>query len=521
MNLKISRVFVTALAVLSFSVAPFAQQPADVAKPDAAKPGAAATEAKAAPKVAEETAPIVTHHEVHAGGKLLKYTATVGLMPLKNEKGETEANIFYMAYTLDQPEGTKTKRPLMFSFNGGPGAASVWLHLGAIGPRQIKMQPEGFMPAPPYQVTDNNDTWLTQTDLVFLDTVGTGYSRAVKPELRPKFLGVQGDIKSVGEFIRLYLTRYERWSSPLFLVGESYGTTRASGLSGYLLQHGIALNGIVLVSAVLNFETLEFVPGNDLPYQLYLPSYTATAWYHKKLDSSLGDLKTALKASEQFAAGPYADALAKGDRLTAQEHQQIVEGLAKFTGLSKIYIEQSNLRVDEPHFTRELLRDERKSAGRIDSRFSGVESDGVAETSTYDPFVSAIVPPYTAAVNSYIRGELGYKSDEEYYVLGGGFHHNEWDWGNAREGFPNVTGSLRTAFAQNPYMKLFVANGYFDLATPYFATEYTFAHMGLQPDEKKRISAGYYEAGHMMYVRQSDMQKLHSDVANFIGSALQ
>ena len=322
---------------------------------DTSKPAANKEQAPPA-KPAPETPPVVTHHELRSGGQTLKYTATVGLMPLKNEKGEVEANIFYVAYTLDLPEAERAKRPLMFSFNGGPGSASIWLHLGAIGPRKVQMQPEGFLPAPPYHVVDNENTWLTKTDLVFIDPIGTGYSRVTKPELLKKYLGLKGDTSAVGEFIRHYLDRYERWSSPLFLVGESYGTTRASALSGLMLErYGVSFNGIVLVSAVLNFETLEFAPGNDLPYVMYLPTYTATAWFHKKLDPSLqANLQQTLRQAEQFASGPYAQALEKGDRLSAEERATIIDGLARFTGLSKTYIDQSDLRVEESHFTKEL-----------------------------------------------------------------------------------------------------------------------------------------------------------------------
>ena len=264
----------------------------------------------------KEEPPIVTHHEIHVGGRVLHYTATAGYMPIRNEEGtEVEANIFFVAYTLDN---APPKRPLMFSFNGGPGSASIWLHLGAIGPRRVKMLPDGGMPQPPFELVDNEDTWLDQTDLVFIDPVGTGYSRATKKELAKKFFGVKGDISSVAEFIRLYLSRYQRWTSPLFLVGESYGTTRAAGLSGYLVDRGIALSGVVLVSSVLNFQTLEFTRGNDLPYILFLPSYTSTAWYHKKLPPDLQqrDLASVLSDAQQFAAGPYASALGKGDNLT-------------------------------------------------------------------------------------------------------------------------------------------------------------------------------------------------------------
>ncbi len=233
------------------------------------------------PPLPTEEAPVITHHEIRAGGRTLRYTATAGMMPLKNREGETEARIFFMAYTLDDA-GNRGRRPLTFSFNGGPGSASVWLHLGAIGPKRVPMNPDGTMPPPPYQLVDNEYTWLNQTDLVFIDPVGTGYSRVVKSEAQ-RFFGLNGDIESVGEFIRMYLSRYERWTSPLFLAGESYGTTRASALSGYLIGKGIAFNGIVLISTIMNFETADFAPGNDLPYVMFLPSYAATAWYHKKL----------------------------------------------------------------------------------------------------------------------------------------------------------------------------------------------------------------------------------------------
>ncbi len=276
-------------------------------------------------KESQETPPVVTHHEIHAGGKTLRYTATTGFLPLRNAEGDIEANIFFIAYTLDGQ--SSERRPLTFSFNGGPGSASVWLHMGAIGPRRVRMQPDGMMPAPPYQLVDNEYTWLDQTDLVFIDPVGTGYSRAMKPELKKKFLGLRGDIESVGEFIRLYLGRYERWSSPLFLVGESYGTTRAAGLSGYLVEHGIAFNGIMLISSVLNFETLEFSTGNDLPYILYLPSYATSAWYHKKLGPDLQDFQKLRTEVEQWASTGYAEALAKGDRLTPEERNAVIERL--------------------------------------------------------------------------------------------------------------------------------------------------------------------------------------------------
>src|SRR5271165_3289989 len=475
------------------------------------------SEKPAAPK---EEPPIVTHHEIHIGGRVLHYTATAGYMPIRNEEGtEVEANIFFVAYTLDNPTA---KRPLMFSFNGGPGSASIWLHLGAIGPRRVKMLPDGGMPQPPFELVDNEDTWLDQTDLVFIDPVGTGYSRAVKKDQAKKCLSVKGDISSIAEFIRLYLSRYQRWTSPLFLVGESYGTTRAAGLSGYLIDHGIALNGVVLVSSVLNFQTLEFTRGNDLPYILFLPTYTATAWYHQKLPADLQarDLASVLADAQQFAAGTYATSLGKGDSLTAQEKQSLIDQVARFTGLDRSVVDFNDMRLEQGVFCRELLKSQKLTVGRLDSRFTGDDISRVrGEGRFFDPSMSAIRPPFTATFNNYVRTELGFKSDLEYYVLGGGI--GEWDWGSAGEGFPDTSEALRLAFVKNPYMKLFVANGYYDLATPFFATQYTLDHMNLTLQQHQKITLGYYDAGHMMYIKSDSLSRLKKDVSGFLGSALQ
>ncbi len=343
---------------------------------------------------------------------MLRYSVTTGFMPLKSDTGDAEARVFFMAYTLERGSGPEA-RPLMFSFNGGPGSSSVWLHLGALGPKRVKMRADGQMPSPPYQLVDNEQTWLDDSDLVFIDPVGTGYSRPAKPELGKKYWGVQGDIESVGEFIRLYLTRYERWASPLFLVGESYGTTRAAGLSGYLVEKGIAFNGILLVSSILNFQTARFTTGNDLPYPLFLPTYAATAWYHKKLppdlqSKPLGDF---LREVEAFAAADYPNALQKGDRMSAPERQEMVKRVSRYTGLSETYVDESDLRIEIQRFCKELLRREGRTVGRLDSRFRGSDSSGVAERPEFDPSMTAIRPPYTATFNDYVRRSLGYKTD--------------------------------------------------------------------------------------------------------------
>src|SRR6266404_5968781 len=344
------------------------------------------------PKPLVEEKPIVTKHEIHVNGKTLSYTATAGMMPIKNQQGDIEANMFFVAYTLDGVSDT-AKRPLMFSFNGGPGSASVWLHMGCIGPKRVKMGDDGSMPAAPYQLVDNDQTWLDQADLVFVDPVGTGYSRAARPDLQRRFNGFEGDVQSVGEFIRLYLTRNERWASPLFLVGESYGTTRAAALTEHLIEEGIAFNGVALLSSVLNFESVRFAPGNDLPYELFLPTYTATAWYHKKLAPDLeSDLKKTLQEVEHWALTGYAEALAKGDRLTAAEHKAVIDKLARYTGLDPHYVENADARLEIQHFTREILRDRKLMVGRLDSRLTGPAPLTTSEAVEFDPSLTPIRP---------------------------------------------------------------------------------------------------------------------------------
>ena len=461
-----------------------------------------------------EEPPVVTRHSIQVGGQTLNYTATAGMMPIKNRDGEVEARMFFTAYVVDGP-----KRPLTFSFNGGPGSASVWLHMGAIGPKRVKMNVDGTMPSPPYELVDNQATWLTKSDLVFIDPVGTGYSRAARPELGQRFFGLQGDIESVGEFIRMYLTRYERWTSPLFLAGESYGTTRASALSGYLIDRGIAFNGIMLISTIMNFETTAFASGNDLPYELFLPSYAATAWYHKKLPPDLQSKPVArvVEEAEAFASGDYMTALEKGARLSAQERQDPINKLARYTGLDPKFLDYANLRVNLNLFRKELLRTERRSIGRLDSRFKGYDSNLATESTDYDASEAAIRPPYTSTFNNYVRSELGYKTDLEYYILGGGI--GPWNWGT-NNNYVDTSTALRNALAKNPYLKVFVAMGYYDMATPYYAVEYTLNHISIDPLLLKNFSTNYYEAGHMMYIDEKSLAKLHSDIDKFMQDSM-
>ena len=458
----------------------------------------------------------VTKHRVRINGKEIAYTATAGELPVLNDAGETEAEIFYVAYNVENRDPAHP-RPLLFIFNGGPGAASIWLHLGAIGPRRVQMLPDGNMPAPPFRLIDNSFSWLDQADLVFVDPVGTGYSRAAKPETTKNFAAVRGDIDSLGRFVRLYLTRSGSWNAPLFLVGESYGTFRCAGLSEYLIEHGVALNGMILISSILNLQTTSFDNGNDLPYQLFLPSYAATAWYHKKLAPPLqGDLERTLAAAEQWAATGYQEALNKGDRLSAQGRRDAVEKLASFTGLSASFVDNRNLRVDSRSFVKELLRDRGQMLGFMDSRFTAANLEP-GSTSGFDPTVTTIRPPFSAAFNGYVREELGYRSDLEYFTLGGGIGH--WDW-EAKNSYADTSDNLRNTLAKNPYMRVFIASGSFDLATPHFATEYTVAHLGLTPELRKNITLRRYRSGHMMYLETAALGQLKQDVEGFIRQTL-
>lgn len=471
---------------------------------------------------------VETKHRITLNGETFAYTVTTGTLVLKEEsekdgasEGEKpKASFFFIAYTRDDMSDPRT-RPLTFSFNGGPGSASVWLHLGALGPRRTAMTDIGDLPPPPYQLVDNEYSLLDTSDLVFIDPVGTGYSRAVVGEKDKTFHSFKKDIESVGDFIRLYTTRYGRWLSPKFLIGESYGTTRAAGLSGYLQErHGLYLNGIMLVSSILNFGTADFHIGNDMPHILFLPTFTATAWYHRKLNAELqNDLRATLNQAEQFAANEYATALMKGDTLTAEERAPIVARLAELTGLTPDYIERTNLRIDIFRFIKELLRDQRRTVGRLDSRFQGIERDAAGESIENDPSLSNIIGPYTATFYDYVRRELKFESDLPYEVLS--FKVNtQWAFSEHENKYLNVAETLRKAMSINPHLRVFVANGYYDLATPYFATTYTFNHLGLDPSLQSNVSMGFYEAGHMMYVHVPSLAQLKEDLVKFMRAAI-
>ncbi len=480
-----------------------------------------------APKPSEEKKPapeertVSSEHQVTINGTSIRYRATAGTYVLEEEDGTAKAEIFYVAY---QRLGVTdlTRRPLTFSFNGGPGSSSVWLHLGLLGPRRIDMGEEGHAPAPPYAVSPNPWSILDVTDMVFIDPVMTGFSRPVSGVEKTEFTGLRKDVESVGEFIRLYVNRNERWGSPKFLIGESYGTTRSAALSNWLQErHGMYLNGVMLISSILNFQTADFDLGNDLPYILHLPTYTATAWYHGQLESSLQErpLREVLDEVEEFALNDYTLALMRGNDLPEEQKQETATRLARYTGLDRDYVLRSNLRIKIWRFTKELRRDERITVGRLDSRFTGTDLDAAGESYEYDPSYAEILGAYSGALKHYITSELEFHEDVPYEILTG----RVWPWSFEEfEGrYVNVTDELRQAMAKNPNLQVFVANGYYDLATPYFATEYTFDHLAFDPGFAERIQMKYFEAGHMMYIQKRSLETLSAQLRDFIGGSLQ
>ena len=466
-----------------------------------------------------EIAPVVTHHQVTLNGNVLKYTATAGRLPIKRADGKIEAEVFFVAYTLDGADSSK--RPLTFAFNGGPGSATIWLHMGALGPRRVALRADGTLPPAPYRIEDNAHSLLDKSDLVFIDAIGTGYSRAESADLSKKFWSVKGDIKAFSEFIRMYISRYERWNSPLFLFGESYGTTRSAGIAGELAEEGTSFNGITLLSMALDFQTLVDTKANDEPYILLIPSFTMIAGYHHKLPTDLQqDMAKARQESEQWASGEYVQALAKGDALTPQERQLVIEHMARYTGLSKEVLDQANLRIDVPKFTHYLLIDQKVRVGRLDGRFTGPDPDGLMDTPIYDPTEAEVVPPYTAVFNNYVRNELGYKVDMPYYVFprdGSGF---KWEWGQSVDGFPSTATDLRHAIVRNPFLKILVMEGYYDLATPYYGANFTMQHLDLPEKFRSQVSYATYDTGHMVYLPIDQLKKMKSDQSKFVEGAL-
>lgn len=465
----------------------------------------------------------VTKHSIKIDNKLISYTATVGTLILKNDKDETIASFGYTAYTKDG-ETDLSKRPVTFSYNGGPGSSSMWLHMGIMGPRRVVVNDPSPNGPAPYKLEDNGYSILDVTDVVMMDPVGTGLSRAVGKGKNADFWGVDGDIRSVSQFIRNYVHENERWNSPKFLLGESYGTFRSAGVADYLQDsYGISVNGIVLVSNVLDIRTLAFNPGDDLPYIVNLPTYAATAWYHNKVANKPASLDVFLNEARAFAFGDYAAALLKGDMLSDADRNKVLDKLVALTGLSKDYWNKANLRVLQPQFSQELLRDAGIIVGRLDARYKGIAQDKLSEYAFTDPQSNDISPAFISAFMGYYTTELKVPKDKSYNTSAYALQGFNWDWKHQRSNglfgdaaTPNTEPDLLNAMSNNPKMKVMVLNGVYDLATPFAGSEYTFDHMGLDKKIRSNIVHKYYEAGHMMYIHNESAVKFKKDVSEFI-----
>jgi len=485
------------------------------------------TKSAAIPAAAAKAAPVddlvTTQHTLTVGRRKLKYTATTGRVVVRQEvftDGKSDghlpkAEVFLTAYTVDDAD--PGSRPVTFAFNGGPGSSSIWLHLGLLGPRRVVSGDAGELAPPPYGLVDNAETLLRDSDLVFIDPVSTGYSRAVDGEKPGQYHGFTADLESVGEVIRLWTSRNGRWMSPKFLAGESYGTTRAAGLAAHLQdRYGMYLNGIMLISAVLEFGTLEFTPDNDLPFTLFLPSYAAAAHYHglipdRELDEVLAD-------AERFAAGRYANALAQGNRIPDDFRAEVIGRLAALTGLPEDYLDRVDLRIGDMRFFAELLRSRREVVGRLDARFTGWDADSGGETSQDDPSFRAIIGPYTAALNHYLHAELEYHNDLPYEFISSQAAKN-WSFKEFENNHVTVADKLAEAMRANPHLRVHIASGHYDCATPYFATEYTVGRLRIPAELRDNIELRYYPAGHMMYVHDPSRRQQSKDLAAFIKGA--
>jgi carboxypeptidase C (cathepsin A) len=518
---RASRYGIFALLVVSLTSSPNLLQAQDKDEKAADKDKKPA-EGAALPAPKEESS--VTDHTIKLVGQTIPYKATAQTIQLKDDKGEPTALVYSTAYTRSDVKDPST-RPVAFLYNGGPGSSSVWLHMGSFGPRRVVTANAAITPPAPYKVEDNVYSLLDKTDLVFIDPVGTGFSHAVGKAQNKDFWGVDPDVKSLAQFMEIYITRANRWNSPKFLIGESYGTFRSAALANYLQDHNnIYINGIVLVSSVLDLGTISFYPGTDNAYIYYLPSYAATAWYHKMLKDRPDDVNAFITEARKFAQGEYSAAMMKGDALSDSDKADIAKKMARFTGLSEDYLVKANLRVNLFQFMKELQRSRGLTTGRLDARFSGPTYDLLGEFAEYDPQETAISGAFVAAFNSYVREDLKFGADKSYHVVAD-FQDQNWDWkhkGGDQFGFPgspNVEGDLVGAMLANPRLKIEVENGIYDLATPFFATEQTMDHLGLAPNLRKNIKLQYYEAGHMMYVHDEDLAKLKANVANFIETA--
>ncbi|HLZ78921.1 MAG TPA: peptidase S10 [Sphingomonas sp.] len=499
--------------------------PALAAKPDA-KPDPAKTHQPDKPddsgivKPPVEEQAVVTHHVAATRAGSMAYTATAGTLTIRDDEAKPIASVFYVAYTADGVKDYK-RRPVTFFYNGGPGSSTLWLHMGSFAPERVQTaNPEYIRPAP-YAFGPNPDTLLDKSDLVFVDAIGAGYSRPLGDKKGADFWGVDQDADAFARAIMRYVTRTARWQSPKFVFGESYGTTRSGALAYVLQDRGMALNGVILLSSILNYGIRQ--PGFDQLYINYLPSYAATAWFHHKLANPPADVATAVEQARQFAAGPYAQALAQGSSLDPAKRAEIAQQMAALTGLSPAFILNANLRVDLGRFQKELLRDQRLTVGRYDSRYTGVDADSAGERPEFDASDTAISGAFIASFSDYVVRELGYKTDMPYRVSAYGLEGFKWDFnhkapgagGRTQQSSPDVAIDLSTAMRTNPYLHVLSLNGYYDMATPFFGTEYDLKHMDLQPAQARNLEFRYYPSGHMAYLNPDALHALHRDLAAF------
>jgi len=453
-----------------------------------------------------------TSHAVVIDGREIKYTATAGTLPIRGDDGKVQARMFFVAYTKDGEDAKS--RPVSFLYNGGPGSATIWLHMGSFAPRRVQMADDGFQPAPPYRLVDNENSLIDVSDLVFVDAISTGYSRTVEGVNPTQFHGQQPDLRAFGDFINEYLKTSGRWASPKYLIGESYGTIRSAGLSQELqTRHGIELNGIVLVSALLSYQVISTGPQNDLAYVSYFPTYTTTAWYHKRLPADLQAKSVKQVADEAlaFATGEYATTLLRGNSLSDAERKAVAQKIARLTGLSQAYVEETNLRIDPGRFRKELLRDKRLVVGRLDTRYTATDLDAAGEQQEFDPSNTALQGAYTAMFMDYVRNELKWESDLHYESSG-----NVRPWTYVQNAYMDMTEPLRQTMAKNPFLKVRVEAGYYDMACVFGGAVINFWHLGYDKTFTDRVSFGWFEGGHMMYTRPSAHKALKNDVAKFI-----
>jgi carboxypeptidase C (cathepsin A) len=526
-----SRLVLCALiALVALFLTPAA--PAQETRNPAAAPQAGAEAHKDADKDADKDAKpippeknVATHHELAIGGKTLKYTATAGTLLIRDEEEKPYGSIFYVAYTLDGADAQS--RPVSFLYNGGPGSATLWLHMGSFSPVRIVTDSPNPTPGPPFKLVPNENSLLDKTDLVFIDAPLTGYSRAVGKATAKDFAGVDQDLHAFDRFIERYLNANQRWNSPKFLIGESYGTTRSAALVDMLANNGVQMNGVVLISSILNYNIRA--GGYDMLYISNLPSYAAAAWYFNKIPNKPVNVADWVQQARDFASGAYAQALFQGHNLPAAQMDTVAKEVSRLTGLSVDYVKEADLRISPARFRKEVLREDRRTLGRYDMRFEGVDLDAAGEAPSYDASDAGISGAFVAALHDYLGRELKYESTDTYRPTA--YDNLQWDWkhrptsgapgmgGGGEQSQPYVAADLGAAIRKNPHLKVFSANGYFDLATPFFATEYDLSHMDLDPSLRGNVQFGYYPSGHMIYLNVEALHQLKDDLAGFIGKA--